>query len=354
MNGIKRRTSKSVDGSSARPSKKISSTRVYADTPIKEQTPSTLIQQETPTRRTKRRRRLSTRGSTSSTASSSARGALQSRGSTASSCVRRKSKSSTQQHSRVASVSVSRKLGEVGLCVIDLSDQSRVVISQVADNLYFSNMLSLLQSHNVTTILIPDTAVQSRLFETLDTAFGSVASIVPVNRKFFNESNGLELLQKHAANAVETDISMKYLALSAFSTLIQWTEHQQHIIFASKGLDVRWREIKGSLMIDHASARHLEIVRNARTGKESKGSLFSVVNFTKTSVGKRMLRSRLLCPPNEATIINGRLDSMEELLQNEDIFYSAQEALSRFSNLEVMISQLSATPKDVSVKTART
>ena len=103
-------------------------------------------------------------------------------------------------------------------------------------------------------------------------------------------------------------------------------------------------------MIDHASARHLELVRNSRTGKDTSGSIFACMNFTRTSVGKRMLRSRLLCPPNKIDIVNARLDSLEELLNSEQIFYQTQRCLKQFSDLDSMVSQLSIIPKDFNIK----
>ena len=200
---------------------------------------------------------------------------------------------------------------------------------------------------------MPDSQMSTRFGRAIEDAVGSHATVVCVNRKFFNESEGLERLQHLAANSLETEIHKKYLALSAFATLVRWTEHEKHIIFSSKGIHVTWRELTGSLTIDHASARHLEIVRNARSGSVRNGSLFATLNFTKTAIGKRMLRSRLLCPPNRRSVVESRLDSLDELLQNEEIFYQLQTILGQFVNLDVMVSHLAATPRDVSVRNAR-
>eukprot|EP00940_MAST-03C_sp_MAST-3C-sp2_P001844 g1844.t1 len=253
----------------------------------------------------------------------------------------------------VAAVSISRNHGTVGVACMDLSDQSQVSISQVAVNHFYSNAFSLIQSQGATTILIPDTQLTSRFGEALQESFGKYASIVSINRRYFNESDGLELVQTHAANTLETDIHRKYLALSAFATLIRWTEHEKHVMFSAKALHVRWRELSGSLMIDRASVRHLEIVRNARTGSERKGSLFAALNFTKTAVGKRMLRTRLLCPPNRENVVKMRLDSLEEMLHNEEMFYRTQQSLSEFVNLDSMVSHLATAPKDASIRAAR-
>ena len=49
------------------------------------------------------------------------------------------------------------------------------------------------------------------------------------------------------------------------------------------------------LMIDHSSRRNLEIVSNLRDGSKN-FSLFECVDFTKTAMGSRLLRSWLLYP----------------------------------------------------------
>ena len=286
----------------------------------------------------------------SSSSSKSRRTPASSRGYTNSS--RRRSRgqqANAQSNSNIASVSLNRKHNEVGIAFIDLGDQSRISISQIPDNAFYSNTLSLLQGHHTSIVLLPDTATKTRLCEMITQVLGE-DSVVPVNRKYFNESNGLELLQKHAANSMETDVAQKYLCLSAFATLMCWTEHTKHILFAPKSILVQWEDVRGSLMIDHASARHLELLHNSRTGKDTNGSLFASMNFTRTSVGKRMLRSRLLCPPNKIDVVNARLNSLEELLSSEEIFFQTQRCLKQFSDLDSMVSQLSSTPKDFNVK----
>lgn len=53
-------------------------------------------------------------------------------------------------------------------------------------------------------------------------------------------------------------------------------------------------------------------------------TLFGVLNYTKTPGGSRRLRSNILEPLIDANTINTRLDSVQELLQDEELFFGLQ------------------------------
>lgn len=57
---------------------------------------------------------------------------------------------------------------------------------------------------------------------------------------------------------------------------------------------------------------------NARTGS-SRDSLFGVLNLTRTSVGRKLLRSQLVSPSNDAKTLNTRLDCVSELLVRPEV-----------------------------------
>lgn len=55
--------------------------------------------------------------------------------------------------------------------------------------------------------------------------------------------------------------------------------------------------------------------------RRSEDSLFGVLNHTKTPGGARRLRANILEPLVDVDTINTRLDSIQELLQNEELFF---------------------------------
>lgn len=57
------------------------------------------------------------------------------------------------------------------------------------------------------------------------------------------------------------------------------------------------------------------------TPHRSEHSLLGILNYTKTAGGARRLRSNILEPLVDLDTINMRLDSIQELLQEEDLFF---------------------------------
>ena len=69
------------------------------------------------------------------------------------------------------------------------------------------------------------------------------------------------------------------------------------------------------LQIDDSSRRNLELTQTVIGGKRQ-GSLLSVLDQTKTPMGARLLKQRLLFPLRDVAQIRSRLDAVEDLLQN--------------------------------------
>lgn len=61
-------------------------------------------------------------------------------------------------------------------------------------------------------------------------------------------------------------------------------------------------------------------------------TLFGILNYTKTPGGSRRLRSNILEPLVDAETINMRLDCVQELLQDEELFFGLQAGSSLFFN----------------------
>ncbi len=71
------------------------------------------------------------------------------------------------------------------------------------------------------------------------------------------------------------------------------------------------------------------------TLNRSEHSLLGVLNHTKTPGGARRLRSNILEPLVDVDTINIRLDAIQELLQDEELFFglkNGQEQAQRVSN----------------------
>ena len=64
------------------------------------------------------------------------------------------------------------------------------------------------------------------------------------------------------------------------------------------------------------------------------------INQTKTAMGSRLMRSSLLQPLKNPDVINARLDAVEQLNNERDLYYALQKALEQFPDLERISSNL--------------
>lgn len=101
--------------------------------------------------------------------------------------------------------------------------------------------------------------------------------------------------------------------------------------------------------LDYATRRNLEITETMRD-KSKRGSLFWVIDRTRTAMGRRKLRQWLEKPLLNYIDINKRLMSVEELVGNAMELDDFTELLSRTYDISRIISRISVmtvTPKDL-------
>ena len=103
------------------------------------------------------------------------------------------------------------------------------------------------------------------------------------------------------------------------------------------------------LIMDDSSRRNLEITENMRDGTSSY-SLIECVNFTKTAMGSRLLRSWLLFPLTDCNAIYSRQDRITTLYKDKDMLNKLQTDLSVILDVERLAGRVAmdrAHPKDL-------
>lgn len=95
------------------------------------------------------------------------------------------------------------------------------------------------------------------------------------------------------------------------------------------------------LNLDKTTRKNLELTETIRE-KEFEDSLLWSIDYAKTKMGKRRLRSWLEQPLLDISLINSRLDSIEELINYKNIFHELSIILENISDLERIVSRLSA------------
>ncbi|XP_037551421.1 mutS protein homolog 4 [Nematolebias whitei] len=246
--------------------------------------------------------------------------------------------------------------GEIGMVSFNLKCPE-LVLSQFADTGTYAKVVTKIHILMPVEILMPDTASEkgkgTKLYKLITENFPGV-TFTAVQRKYFNERKGLEYIQQLCApefNTVLMEVQAKYYCLASAAALLKYLEFLQNSVYASKSLKVSFKGSEETAMIDSASAANLELVINNRDHR-SEHTLLGVLNHTKTPGGARRLRSNILEPLIDVDTINIRLDAIQELLQNEDLFFGLKNAIGHFLDIDRLLSVLVQIPKQQTVKAA--
>lgn len=156
------------------------------------------------------------------------------------------------------------------------------------------------------------------------------------------------LRQFHSDSLEALGLADMPLAVSAVGALIAYLEETQ-----MGGLE-RMQQINcysqtQFMHLDITARRNLELTETMRS-REKKGSLLWVLDHTKTSMGKRRIKSMLEQPLVSATAINRRLNAVEELTQNSILMMDIAQALGGIYDMERLMTRIvygSASPRDL-------
>src|SRR5258706_7308561 len=105
-----------------------------------------------------------------------------------------------------------------------------------------------------------------------------------------------------------------------------------------------------ALVLDATTVRNLELVETLFAGESEDSALLSVLDRTRTGMGGRLLRRRLLAPSLEPAEIEARLDAVEELFAGTILRSELGKHLGSILDLERLLSKISlasAGPRDV-------
>jgi DNA mismatch repair protein MutS len=105
-----------------------------------------------------------------------------------------------------------------------------------------------------------------------------------------------------------------------------------------------------ALILDATTVRNLELVEPLFAGESKESALLHVLDRTRTGMGGRLLRRRLLAPSIDVAEIEGRLNAMEELYKAPILRAELSKHLESILDLERLLAKLSlssAGPRDL-------
>lgn len=109
-----------------------------------------------------------------------------------------------------------------------------------------------------------------------------------------------------------------------------------------------WRELTESLLIDENAVNSLELVRSQEGGRQ--GSLWALLDHTKTAFGSRKLKDWILHPSLSVDEIRRRQDCVQGLMKNQEALAALSAILQSISDVERIMTRTAAghaTPRDL-------
>lgn len=203
-----------------------------------------------------------------------------------------------------------------------------------------------------------------------------VGQVLPLTH--FRAHTGYEfiaqlILHDEKRTATILAVKTKYYALAAASALFKYLETTYSLAFPPRSLRIEYAPLEGTCMIDVDTAVNLELVANvsrrplhprldeaeltdldyataaqqeleaAPVGPDEQvlhahgyeaGELMSLTLFGTGSRPPSQLRTNLLSPLTDVTVIDSRLDAVEELVNSEERLSAVRKALERLKSLD--------------------
>ncbi len=154
-----------------------------------------------------------------------------------------------------------------------------------------------------------------------------------------------DIIEKHFS---ENEIPTSPLAVKAVTILLTYI-HNTVMTDLNHISRLRRIEISDRMILGSTTLKNLELVRNLKDGSK-RNTLFSILDFTRTASGTRLLKKLIERPLTEILAIERRLDAVEELYKNYSLRTKIRELLKEISDLERLMMKIeigSANPIDL-------
>nr|XP_009791561.1 PREDICTED: DNA mismatch repair protein MSH4-like isoform X2 [Nicotiana sylvestris]XP_016465456.1 PREDICTED: DNA mismatch repair protein MSH4-like isoform X2 [Nicotiana tabacum] len=231
---------------------------------------------------------------------------------------------------------IENRAKEVGVAAFDLRSASLHLSQYIETSSSYQNTKTLLQFYEPMAIIVPPNKLAADGMvgvSQLADGFCSSTRKVIMNRGCFDDTRGAVLVKGLAAkepSALGLDSYYKqyYLCLAAAAATIKWIEAEKGVIV------VTFNGSFDHMNIDATSVQNLEIIEPMHSSllgtNSKKRSLFHMLKTTRTIGGTRLLRANLLQPLKDIETINTRLNCLDELMSNEQLFFGLSQALRKF------------------------
>lgn len=210
--------------------------------------------------------------------------------------------------------SIYKEKDNVGVAVVDISTGKFIVTEFTCDNI-----LSRLNDYLV-SVRPSEIILNGEMKGFYDALPGVNAQYLPVSQVYddenFSYENGVEAIknQLNVDSLKKLNINNRHFAITSAGAILNYINETQKRVLSHIN-NVEYFSPEGYMQIDASSRRNLELLENSKDRKK-RGSLFWILNKTKTSMGARLLKTYIEQPLFNDKIINLRLGAVEELVKN--------------------------------------
>lgn len=175
-----------------------------------------------------------------------------------------------------------------------------------------------------------------------------------ISRMHFDQTKGAEMIRQLARpESVPATFFQEFVILSAAHAVLHHVQQHLGANLSKHTLTVHGNVNQNQVLnMDRATILQLELLVNAASSG-CKESLVGTINKTKTTIGSRLLRTNIMAPPTNIDTINARLELVDLLLQNQELFYDILDHLEGLPDVDKMLTHLALVPKQNQEPTAR-
>ncbi|ONM23667.1 DNA mismatch repair protein MSH4 [Zea mays] len=252
---------------------------------------------------------------------------------------------------------IENRAKEVGVAAFDLRSASLHLSQYIETSCSYHNTNTLLHFYDPMVVIVPPnkTAADGMVgvSELIDKHYPANKKVT-MARGCFDDTKGAVIVRSLSARdpsalGLDTYCKQYYLCLAAATATIKWYVCSTHydsirnsgfqlLRLPCYGIVITFEvTFNGSfdhMSIDSTSVQTLEIIDPLHTElwgtSNKKKSLFQMLKTTKTTGGSRLLKANLLQPLKDIQTINARLDCLDELMSNEELFFGLTQGLRKF------------------------
>ncbi len=239
----------------------------------------------------------------------------------------------------ICSLVISESKEEIGVCFSDISTGTLQATKLEGDKTHIINQLkNELGKFSPSEILIgKNTIITKSLNNFLNEKISCRIEFLEQNENFINSKN--MLLKQFSKDKIKKfNIENNEITVISIGNLLSYLKKTQ-----KSGLErinsLNFYNKSEFMGLDINTIRNLEITETMRT-KSKKGSLLWVLDKTKTSMGKRLLRSWVERPLVDIQKIIWRQDATEELVNDIALKDDFRETLSGIQDIERLMTKI--------------